>query len=115
MGLDVKPNRVLDEVQCFLLCFPLGIAPLQGRHDCDKVTVLIPFDYTRELVDLHGSAKHANRDTEKVTSYLKRLLRRANAIWAAPPTPQATPAPLLLGCPSAVQGPRAHWRFSGST
>jgi hypothetical protein len=80
MGLDVKPNRVLDEVQCFLLCFPLGIAPLQGRHDCDKVTVLIPFDYTRELVDLHGSAKHANRDTEKVTSYLKRLLRRANAI-----------------------------------
>jgi hypothetical protein len=53
---DVKSNRILDEVPRLLFGISFRVAPLQGRYDGYEAAVLIPFDYNRELVDLHDTA-----------------------------------------------------------
>ena len=61
--LDVKANRILNELSRFLLGFAFGVAPLQRRYDRDEPPVLVALDHNGKLVESHGAPSDAGTPT----------------------------------------------------
>jgi len=59
-AFDMQPDGGLDELACFFLGLPLGIATLEGRTNGHKPAILVPLNHNSEFVILHRStaSKH---------------------------------------------------------
>jgi hypothetical protein len=51
--LDVKADRIFDEVEGFLLGIALRIATLQRRNYRDETAVLVALEHNSKLVHFH--------------------------------------------------------------
>src|SRR2546426_8963459 len=54
-AFDMQPDGVFDELACFFLGLPLGIAALEGGTNGHKPAILVPLNHNSEFVILHSS------------------------------------------------------------